>query len=110
MLERVLVRRIERCVERWSGRQFGFTCGRDSVDAVSSVRLIVENSRMDYVLGIFVDFSSAFDMLRWDVVLELWSGRPTEGESRMSTRFCVWTLLLEPHDERSFVGYGWQRF
>lgn len=72
VLERILVNRMsERLLEEEiAGSQFGFTPGKSTEDAWMRATAIVDSSGMKYVLGLFVDFTSAFDRLEWPRILE----------------------------------------
>lgn len=69
-LERVIVGRMEDKKVGRNVNQFGFTKFLSTEDAWYSVRQKVQNSDKEYVLGIFVDFTGAFDNLLWSKIIE----------------------------------------
>ncbi|CAB3240749.1 unnamed protein product [Arctia plantaginis] len=54
---------------KFHNRQFGFTLGKSTTDAVISVRKFVTESKFQYVLAIFLDISGAFDNTWWPMLL-----------------------------------------
>lgn len=74
-LSKVLEGMIDRLKEdrqgsRISQAQFGFVEGKSTTDAWLQLRRLVTGTVEKYVLGIFIDFSGAFDNLRWDAVID----------------------------------------
>jgi hypothetical protein len=69
LLERLIVPRLLPDGPKFHKRQFGFTIGKSTIDAVLSVRELVEHSSAKYVLGIFLDISGAFDNAWWPILL-----------------------------------------
>lgn len=69
LLERLVVPRLLPGGVRFHDRQFGFALGRSTTDAVMSVRKTVTESKHQYVLGIFLDISGAFDNAWWPMLL-----------------------------------------
>lgn len=69
VLERIMVNRLlVRVIPH--PRQFGFTVGRGTEDALLLATAQTAACVEKYQLGIFVDFRGAFDNLRWDQVLQ----------------------------------------
>lgn len=68
-LERIMVNRLLQN-ETPHPKQFGFTTGRSTEDAMLAAREATTACEAKYLLGIFVDFRGAFDNLRWDRVME----------------------------------------
>lgn len=69
LLERLIVPRLLPGGITFHDRQYGFTAGKSTTDAVTSVRRTVEQSDSTYVLGIFLDISGAFDNAWWPIIL-----------------------------------------
>ena len=62
--ERMMVERLQVCMRtkvRVNERQYGFTRGKSMDDAWVHLKRSVNESGKKYVIGIFVDFQSAFD-------------------------------------------------
>lgn len=49
--------------------QFGFSPGRDTVDALETVTKYVAQSRQKHVVGLFLDIEGAFNNLWWSAIL-----------------------------------------
>ncbi|CAB3258972.1 unnamed protein product [Arctia plantaginis] len=69
LLERLVVPRLLPGGVKFHDRQFGFTLGKSTTDAVISVRKFVTESKFQYVLAIFLDISGAFDNAWWPMLL-----------------------------------------
>jgi len=72
VLERVIASRISSFLNincPLSDRQFGFSSGRSTEDAIHAVLGVARNSNYKYVLAIFVDFLGAFDNAWWPMIL-----------------------------------------
>ncbi len=130
ILEKIMVRRLrEDCADansQISPMQFGFTAGKSTVDAWLKVVEYVRRSTSKYVLGLFVDFTGAFDNISWDAIfrrlveigardLGLWKSYfkdrkvTLEGHTQKITRgvsrgcpqgsICgpfIWNLMMDP--------------
>ena len=131
ILERLMVERLTEDFinnDTVSPMQFGFSAGKSTQDAWIEVIRSVENSSSKYILGIFIDFVGAFDNLAWGAILhklnfvkardmKLWrsyfndrsvvlegnSGISAGSYARLSTGLHMWSLHLEPCDERSLA-------
>ena len=71
---KLLHRRIESKAESFLGDdQFGFRRGRGARDAIAMMRVIGERSleHEQEMFTCFIDFEKAFDMVRWDKLLEI---------------------------------------
>jgi len=71
IIEKVMNNRLRSQIEpRLSGKQYGFTPGRSTQDAIGN--LLTWSSMRDerYVITVFLDFSGAFDNLRWSALQE----------------------------------------
>ncbi|KAJ3666181.1 hypothetical protein Zmor_001634 [Zophobas morio] len=127
VFERVLlVGRLARVLERRRSRaQFGFVKGLGIQGAWVRVKQVVEWSEKKYVLGIFVDFTGAFDNLSWNAVLsklmevgrkeiKVWASYfrdrkvcVVEGVNEVE-RIYLWTGGLE-HDDGWVVRRDWKK-
>ena len=65
--ERLLCKRIKelRVLSGMSDNQYGFRKGRSTEDAINRALHVVEESKANYIIAIFVDISGAFDNLWW---------------------------------------------
>lgn len=71
VLERMMVNRLEKKMNgRMNGAQYGFVRGRSTESAWWRMIEYVSEYECKYVLGVFVDFSGAFDNLEWQRVIE----------------------------------------
>lgn len=73
VFEKLLKLRLTETVmapDRVSGRQFGFTAGKSTEDAIVELRRLVEESGRKYVIGMLFDIAGAFDNVWWPLVLD----------------------------------------
>lgn len=69
LLERLIVPRLIPGGISFHDHQYGFTAGKSTIDATISVRQSVEMAETNYVLGVFLDISGAFDNAWWPIIL-----------------------------------------
>lgn len=73
ILERLFVTRLnEDCLSNnvnISGNQFGFTKNKSTQDAWLRLIEILDVSKSKYILVLFVDFTGAFDNIKWSAIL-----------------------------------------
>lgn len=62
-------------VENVSDRQFGFTSGRSTEDAIVEMRRMVSASEERYAVALLFDISGAFDNVWWPLVLDSFKDR-----------------------------------
>lgn len=53
-----------------SDRQYGFTAGRSTVDAIQTVMDFVQHPTSKYTVGLFLDIKGAFDGVWWPMVID----------------------------------------
>lgn len=71
IIEKVMNNRLRSQIEqRLSGKQYGFTPGRSTQDAIGNLLAWSSLREERYVITIFLDISGAFDNLRWSALQE----------------------------------------
>jgi len=68
IIEKVIYTRLNNYLEEQQKphpKQYGYKKGRSTVDAISHVVNKIKTRETTYVLGLFVDFSGAFDRMSW---------------------------------------------
>ena len=73
LFEKLLMKRLNQTVlapGRISARQFGFTPGKSTEDAIVELRRIVDSSDNRYTVALLVDISGAFDNVWWPLVFK----------------------------------------
>lgn len=78
VLERIIVNRLDdETAVNLSGKQYGFTRGKSTLDAIQNIRSWHNSATGKFSLGIFLDISGAFDSLDWQMLFSdltaLWS-------------------------------------
>lgn len=71
VMEGIMIARLDRDREGAprATSQYGFICGRSTVDAWIELQRVVRETRKKYVLGIFIDFVGAFDNISWESIV-----------------------------------------
>lgn len=98
VLERMMVDELEEALEEIgrSRRQFGYKKSLSTDDAWDCLKGVVNGSGKKYVMGIFVDFTGAFDNLLWGPVLEKIKGlQGVDGRMWASYFSSRWVVVQE---------------
>lgn len=69
LLERMMLQKLKKIFKLHHPRQYGFTSGKSTTDAIHDMTSFVRSSRQKYIAGIIIDIEGAFDSLNWQILL-----------------------------------------
>ena len=70
LLEKLIKERLETYTTNMFKYQYGFTKGRSTVDAITKLKTLVNETNDKYVFGIFAHIKGAFDRVWWPDILK----------------------------------------
>ncbi|XP_026741885.1 uncharacterized protein LOC113503939 [Trichoplusia ni] len=110
LLERLIVPRLLPDGPKFHKNQFGFTIGKSTVDAAISVRRLVHLSDENYVLGVFLDISGAFDNAWWPMILlKLKSREPEVIQLNYNPKLNLPHIIIPEIDSKFMIDTGSSR-